>query len=152
MISSVQISHFPSHINGTAFNKEIYSSCSYILYHDLQRYISIFNINISTINHLMYYFKTLIVWNFKKLSLFCCYLHFTIFYILAEFQLDCIFFIMLVVLWKLKMDFEDKIIYTKLFYYLFVGISFYDLFDFKQQIFGSLQKRKFKFNLMSAGI
>lgn len=50
------------------------------------------------------------------------------------------------------MDFEDKTISTKLFYYLFVGISFYDLFDFKQQIFGGLQNRKFKFNLMSAGI
>lgn len=50
------------------------------------------------------------------------------------------------------MDFENKTIYTKLFYYLFVGILFYDSFDFKQQIFGGLQKRKFKFNLMSAGI
>lgn len=44
------------------------------------------------------------VWNFKKLRLFCCYLHFTVFYILAELQLECLFFIiiMLVVLWKLK--------------------------------------------------
>lgn len=50
------------------------------------------------------------------------------------------------------MDFEDKTIYTKLFYYLFVGILFYDLFDFKQLIFGGLKKKKFKFNLMSTGI
>lgn len=42
--------------------------------------------------------------------------------------------------------------YTELFYYPFLGISFYYLFDFKQQMFGGLQKRKFKFNLMSGGI
>lgn len=50
------------------------------------------------------------------------------------------------------MDFEDRTIYTKLFYYPFVGISFHELFGLKQQIFGGLQKRKFKFNLMSGGI
>lgn len=59
---------------------------------------------------------------------------------------------MLVDLWKPKIDFEDKTIYTKRFYYPFVGISFCDLFDFKQEIFGGLQEIQFKFNLMSGGI